>query len=73
MPYPTACSITHRVAKSDTVLDAVLYRGELLRGDVTRILGIGNRQARRITSALLDREVLSAETTRAPLRLAFPV
>jgi len=31
-----------------------------------------DRQARRVTSALLDREVLTSESTRAPLRLAFP-
>jgi Fic family protein len=58
--------------KSGTVLEAVLYRGELPRADVTALLGVGDRQARRITSALLDQEVLTAESTRAPLRLAFP-
>jgi Fic family protein len=55
-----------------TVLEAVLYRGELPRGDVARLLGTGERQARRVTSALVDREVLTAESTRAPLRLSFP-
>ncbi|WP_282610842.1 Fic family protein [Pelagibius sp. Alg239-R121] len=55
-----------------SVLEAILYRGELPRGEVANILGTGDRQARRITSALLDREVLTSETTRAPLRLAFP-
>jgi hypothetical protein len=54
------------------VLEAVLYRGELPRADVTALLGVGDRQARRITSALLDQDVLTAESTRAPLRLAFP-
>ncbi len=59
-------------ARSGALLEAVLYRGELPRGDVAGHLGVGDRQARRITSALLDREVLASESTRAPLRLAFP-
>jgi Fic family protein len=58
--------------KSGAVLEALLYRGELLRGDVAAIVGTGDRQARRVVSALLDRGVLRSESTRAPLRLAFP-
>jgi Fic family protein len=58
--------------KAGKVLEAVLYRGQLPRGDVADLLGTSDRQARRVTSALLDREVLVSETTRAPLRLAFP-
>jgi hypothetical protein len=58
--------------KSGTVLEAVLFRGDLPRGEVAVLLGTGERQARRITSALLDREVLTSESSRAPLRLNFP-
>ncbi len=58
--------------KADLVLDAVLYRGELSRGDVAQLLSTGDRQARRVTSALLDLEVLTSDSTRAPLRLNFP-
>jgi len=58
--------------KAGKVLEAVLYRGELPRGDVAELLGTSGRQARRVTSTLLDREVLVSESTRAPLRLAFP-
>ena len=54
------------------VLEAVLIRGELPRSHAARVLGVGRRQARRITSALLDRGVLSSASTRAPLKLAFP-
>jgi hypothetical protein len=32
----------------------------------------GERQARRIAAALLERGVLVSESPRAPLRLAFP-
>lgn len=58
--------------KSGMVLEAVLFRGELPRGDVAALLGTGERQARRITAALVNREVLVAESSRAPLRLNFP-
>lgn len=58
--------------KSGTVLEAVLYRGELPRGDAAAVVGTGDRQARRVVSALLDRGVLVSASTRAPLRLAFP-
>lgn len=58
--------------KSASILEAVLYRGELPRGDADTVTGTGERQARRIVSALLDREVLVSESSRAPLRLAFP-
>jgi Fic family protein len=54
------------------VLEAVLYRGELPRGDVSGIVGTGDRQARRIISALLEAGVLQSDSTRSPLRIAFP-
>lgn len=57
---------------SGAVLEAVLYRGELPRGDVAGILGTSERNARRVTSALLERGVLVSDSTRAPLRLTFP-
>src|SRR6202011_4013559 len=58
--------------KSGAILEAVLYRGELPRGDAAAIIGTGDREARRVVSALIDRGVLISESTRAPLRLAFP-
>jgi hypothetical protein len=58
--------------KAGSVLEAVLYRGELARSDVPSLLGLDERQARRITSALTERDVLTAESIRAPWRLAFP-
>src|SRR3546814_4898841 len=54
--------------QSSTVLEAVLYRGSLPRGEVAPLLNVGDRHARRITSALLDRGILtsrSEETTSA--------
>jgi Fic family protein len=58
--------------KASAILDAVLYRGELPRGDLEAVVGTGDRQARRIAATLLDLGVLVAESTRAPLRIAFP-
>ena len=58
--------------RSGAVLEAVLYRGELPRGDVANVAGTGERQARRVTSALIEHDVLASEGPRAPLRLAFP-
>jgi Fic family protein len=62
----------HLPPKSGSILEAVLYRGELPRGDADTVVGTGERQARRIVSALVDKGVLTAETTRSPLRLVFP-
>ena len=59
-------------AKSGQMLEAVLFRGELPRGDVPALLGASERAARRVVSALLDRGVLFSESTRAPLFITFP-
>jgi hypothetical protein len=59
--------------KSSSILEAVLYRGEVPRGDAAGVVGTGDRQARRAVSALIGRRVLVSATSRAPLRLAFPV
>ncbi len=58
--------------KSGMLLEAILYRGAVPRGEVAGLLGTGDRNARRVTSALLGRGVLASESTRAPLRLNFP-
>ncbi|MDT0635204.1 Fic family protein [Spectribacter hydrogenooxidans] len=58
--------------RSDRVLEAALYRGELPRGEVVDIAGVSERQARRVSRGLLDTGIVTAESTRAPLRLTFP-
>src|SRR5438105_2752947 len=58
--------------KSGSILEAILYRGELPRGDAATVIGAGERQARRVVSSLLQRGVLESDTPRAPLRLTFP-
>ena len=64
--------LDHLPPKSGSILEAVLYRGDLPRGDAAGVVGTGERQARRVVSALLEQGVLTSEGMRAPLRLAFP-
>jgi Fic family protein len=59
-------------SKSTSILEAVLYRGELPRGEAAGVVGASGRHARRIVSALIERGVLTADSARAPLRLVFP-
>ncbi|MBF9052505.1 Fic family protein [Roseobacter sp. HKCCD9010] len=58
--------------KSDIVLKAILFQGVLERGEVDTMLGMSDRAARRITSALLKAGAVTSDSTRAPLYLAFP-
>jgi len=62
----------HLPPKSGSILEAILYRGELPRGEAHTVVGTGERQARRIVAALVDKEVLASDSPRAPLRLSFP-
>ena len=57
---------------SGLVLEAVLYRGNLPRGDVAAVLGQTDRNARRVVSALLEKGALTSEGTRSALSIAFP-
>jgi len=59
-------------ARAGNILEAVLYRGEIPRGDVADLLGITARHARRIVASLVDYGVLTSESPRAPLWLTFP-
>jgi len=59
-------------AKSESILEAILSRGELLRRDAAVVVNTSDRQARRIVSVLLDHGVLTSESPRSPLRLVFP-
>ncbi len=58
--------------QSGRLLEAVLYRSEVPRGDVPELLDLSERQARRVTSALLGQGILTSPTSRSPLRLALP-
>lgn len=59
-------------ANAGRIFEALLYRGELPRGEVPAILNVRERQASRVISALIGKGVLKSKSTRAPLLLAFP-
>ena len=59
--------------RAGVIVDAVLHRGALPRAELEPLLGVADRTARRIASALLERGVLKAETHKADLKLAFTV
>ncbi|WP_293845032.1 Fic family protein [Sphingopyxis sp.] len=58
--------------KAGAIIDAILYRGELPRGELEAVVGTGDRQARRVAASLLDLGVIVSESSRAPRRMAFP-
>jgi len=58
--------------RAGTVLEAILYRGELPRGKVPGLLDASERTARRVVAALIDQGVVTARSTRSPLRIGFP-
>jgi Fic family protein len=58
--------------KAGSILEAVLFRGELPRGEVANVLGVSDRQARRVVAALTERRVLTSNGPRSPLHIAFP-
>lgn len=59
-------------AQAPVVLEAVLNRGELPRGEVAALLALEERQARRIANTLVAAGVLTSATPRSPYTLAFP-
>lgn len=65
-------SATRLSPKVERILEALLYRGTLPRHETPTLLDTGDRQARRIVASLMDQNVIHADTTKAPLKLAFP-
>ncbi|MFM7707096.1 MAG: Fic family protein, partial [Gammaproteobacteria bacterium] len=57
--------------RADALLEAVLVHGELPRGEASAALGTGERNARRVVSALVDHGLLVSATPLGPLRLVF--
>ena len=54
------------------LLQEVLIRGEIERGDVDRITGLPERSARRVLGATIDAGLLASDTERGPVSLRFP-
>lgn len=62
----------HLPPQAGRLLEAMLYRGELPRGDIAGMLGVTSRHASRVTGQLLAQRIFVSDSPRAPLRLAFP-
>jgi hypothetical protein len=60
-------------SEAGLLLREVLLRGEVGRGEITRITGLGERTARILTSELLGEGLLESGTHRRPVRLGLPV
>jgi Fic family protein len=54
------------------ILEAVLYRGEVSKGELASILNVTERHSRRLTLELIEKGILITDSPRAPLKLAFP-
>ncbi|OBY26946.1 Fic family protein [Leisingera sp. JC1] len=57
---------------AETVMREALTLGKLERGSVHGLLGVSDRQARKVTAGLLAAGALASPTQRAPLQLTFP-
>ena len=55
------------------VLEAALLKGEIPRGDISRISGLKERTARTLLATLTGSGILGSETPKGPVSLRFPV
>lgn len=55
------------------LLQEALLRGEVPRGEVSRITGLGDRVARGLVSSLLQEKLLVSPMPQGGLRLGFPI
>ena len=59
-------------AEARHILTELIYRGELTRGDAVRISGLKERTARDMIGQMLVEGLLSSDTPKGKLRIAFP-
>lgn len=57
---------------SARVLAEIFLRGEIARGDVSRIIGASPRTAQKVTGELLSQRLAASGSPKGPLRLGFP-
>lgn len=58
--------------KAGPLLEAILYRGELPRGELPERLGTSARTANRVVAGLVNHGVVTSESPKAPLKMTFP-
>lgn len=54
------------------VLREIFLHGEIVRGDVPRIIGASPRTAQKVTAQLLSQRLVTSASPKGPLRLGFP-
>ncbi len=59
--------------EATALLQQVLLRGEVPRGDASAITGLKERSARDLLSSLVEDGVLGSDTPKSPVSLRFPV
>ena len=57
--------------RAGSLLDAILYRGEVPRGEVAQILGLSARYSRDSVAELTKQGVITSETPYGPLHIVF--
>jgi len=57
---------------SALVLREIFLRGQIARGDVSRIIGASPRTAQKVTGELLSQRLVASGSPKGPLRLSFP-
>ncbi len=58
-------------ARGGAILEAVLARGELARGEAAALIGLGDRMGRTILSQLVGAGLLTSSTPKGPVRIGF--
>ena len=56
-----------------SILETTLLKGEISRGEVSRITGLKERTARALLSSLTENGILGSDTPKGALSLRFPV
>jgi len=66
--------ITHRrlPPRTNIILESLLSTGSVQRSDIPEILDLSPAGARRVIAALAEQEIVVSDSSRAPVRLAFP-
>lgn len=59
-------------AEAEFLLDTVMQRGEIDRGEVPRVTGLPERSARRVLNALVEKGLLASTTPKSAVSLRFP-
>ena len=57
---------------SALVLREIFLRGEIARGDVSRIIGASPRTAQKVTGELLSQRLVTSGSPKGPLHLGLP-